>query len=817
MAETIVSVVVKTLGGNKLKALNTQLRGTASEAVKAGSATDALGKKTSQLTGKLSKSGQEIRRAANGLEFFIDKAGRARKVTGQFVTTAEAAEAGIKDLGNEAKRSSGKVDALGGAVRKLFAAVATIETAKFIFVKTAELQTQTRSLEVLTGSATNARDIIKELQDFGAVTPFTSSELIETAKRLKAFGIDTENLVDTTKRLGDVAGATGADLSGIATAFGQINAKGKLQTEELLQLQERGVDIATVLKKEYNLTGEEFSKALEKGQISADAANFALKKLTDTGGKYADGAIAQSDTLAGKFSTLIDNVGRFAQAIGQILTPALNAILDQVNVLIGAFNDLFELGGIERGLRNIGALDDSLRNDLFKEATEEAERLLKIGKITKDTFGRVRLNIFQESLKGLAFNEGLIKPTIAKPAAVTLPPLRTGKDDDKTKPQKTAKTARQSFSQLLGPEFQERFDLKVQAALIENQKDINEALKEGNIELADALEKEKDIIPLIVRKEGLENALAQLQGRKNELLSKGATEEQFIAKEKQLQEALQTTINDLEIKRLGIISDTAREEAKVTAEKKKQQTLSNVFKGIEAGQQADAQLTAQAEKLNALYKGIGSTIENGIIGAIDAGIDSLINGTKDLGKSLQDIASGLLKDIGRQLISFGLRGALQSTNLPFFADGGRPEVGKPAIVGEKGPELFIPDTAGTVVPNDEAFNDARNALIDTPARPANEEAEAFAVAAGALARNSQVINNRQTTTQQETSFNNFTEAMMRPGQSTVRFETVNVGDMPMVTREEALRIGAESAKAAEANVFSALRNKPSVRRSIGMK
>ena len=59
--------------------------------------------------------------------------------------------------------------------------------------------------------------------------------------------------------------------------------------------------------------------------------------------------------------------------------------------------------------------------------------------------------------------------------------------------------------------------------------------------------------------------------------------------------------------------------------------------------------------------------------------------------------------------------------------------------------------------------------MNTPARPANEEAEAFAVAAGALARSSQVINNRQTTTQQETSFNNFTEAMMRPGQSTVRF------------------------------------------------
>jgi len=38
-------------------------------------------------------------------------------------------------------------------------------------------------------------------------------------------------------------------------------------------------------------------------------------------------------------------------------------------------------------------------------------------------------------------------------------------------------------------------------------------------------------------------------------------------------------------------------------------------------------------------------------------------------------------------------------NLLGFADGGRPAVGMPAIVGERGPEIFIPDVAGRVVPN----------------------------------------------------------------------------------------------------------------------
>ena len=34
-----------------------------------------------------------------------------------------------------------------------------------------------------------------------------------------------------------------------------------------------------------------------------------------------------------------------------------------------------------------------------------------------------------------------------------------------------------------------------------------------------------------------------------------------------------------------------------------------------------------------------------------------------------------------------------------FANGGRPPVGRPSVVGERGPELFVPRTAGTIVPN----------------------------------------------------------------------------------------------------------------------
>jgi lambda family phage tail tape measure protein len=196
-----------------------------------------------------------------------------------------------------------------------------------IFGDTAILQTQTRSLEVLLGSAAKASQIVKELQAYGSVTPFESTELIETAKRLGAFGIAGQRVVEVTKRLGDVAGATGSNLGELATAYGQVVAKGRLQTEELLQFQERGVGIQGELQRMYNLSGQELQKALSDGRVSSEAFEQAIVRLTDKGGKYANGAIAQSDTLNGRLSTLRDTVTSLSQTIGGALEPALSRIL----------------------------------------------------------------------------------------------------------------------------------------------------------------------------------------------------------------------------------------------------------------------------------------------------------------------------------------------------------------------------------------------------------------------------------------------------------------------------------------------------------
>ncbi len=322
----------------------------------------------------VAKAGKKAEQAIEGLK-------KSAKATGNTLADmARKGKKGLSDLAAKASQAASKFGKLGKAAALAAAAAGAAALVKFSFGQAGELERQTKSLQVLTGSLETAKGIVSELQAFGAVTPFTSTELIETSKRLKAFGFETEQVVDITKRLADVAGATGADLSGIATAFGQIQAKGRLQGEELLQLQERGVALADELKEMYGLTGTEFSKALEKGQISAKAAEVALIRLTEKGGKYANGAIAQSDTLFGKLSTLQDALQRFGQNIGKVLSPIFKGIIEFLTTITNQINNIFREAEIDReakrrlglGTGGAGGVSRFSRADIAGRATERA-------------------------------------------------------------------------------------------------------------------------------------------------------------------------------------------------------------------------------------------------------------------------------------------------------------------------------------------------------------------------------------------------------------------------------------------------------------
>ncbi len=505
-------------------------------------------------------------------------------------------------FGESGKRASTGVNTLVGTLRKLAAAFAVIQTAKFIFVQSAELETQTKSLEVLTGSLTQTKQIIEELQAFGSVTPFTSSELIEQTKRLKAFGFETEKLVDTTKRISDIAGATGADLAGIATAFGQIQAKGKLQQEENLQLLERGVNITDELQKITGKFGDEFADAMRRGEIGADLVNQAMINLTNEGGAFFGGATAQATTLNGKLSTLVDTVQSLARTIGKILGPTIKFILDQTTRAVKAIDNLL------KRFQNIGKIGFGNVLGAENKAQKDAAKLTTT-KFGDDALDRNLIGQFKNKEAG-EFFEKQKKALID--ANIQTEKLRQ-KDFEHTQ-QKTDGLGQ------INTKLKEKLDLE----------------KKSTAELGKQGEKTKEL------KEKMTAVGEQIETSiKNNL--KGA-----ITGAQSFGEAMSNVLNSIRDKLLD-------------------KALDNLFGGF-------------GEAFGAGASGGGGGGIGGFIGKIFGGL---------------------------------------------FANGGQPPVGKVSVVGERGPELFVPRSAGTVVPNEKigGSNITNNISINVDATNSNVQSD----------------------------------------------------------------------------------------------
>jgi tape measure domain-containing protein len=606
-----------------------------------------LNDQASGKIGKITNSTKQLERAANGAQNSIRRTNK-----------------GIRDTGKTADIASRGVNKLGRAVRGLIAGFGLFQAGKFVIFKTAELERQTKSLEVLTGSLGNARSIIKELQQFGAVTPFTSAELIETAKRLKAFGFETEKIVDVTKRLADVAGATGADLGGIATAFGQIQAKGRLQGEELLQLQERGIGLQDELQKMYKMTGEEFRKALEGGRISAEAVNVALQNITNEGGKYANGAIAQSETLSGKFSTLVDNITVLAQHIGTALSPALKGILSLTNQILAGFNDILS-SQVARGV-----------------ATTKLAMLTPGG--TMGDIAQMRANVSAMPTTTLR-DDASIQETARRLTDISNFVRELGAAIETRRPGGTTGEERQALEGLQGL-------IQTQlAALGQRQKQIAVEEKPKEIKPPELLTRQTKTGETPEQKAARE--LAALKESMALSAEKEAARTQDVIRGKQ---------QELEV--LTLTAEKGGEFAAFT-----QRVRDLVEDGVpfsEAFELEDAirkqqELIDQQASMDQLYTSIGNSIKTGINDALMGAIQ----GTKTLGEA----ASSILSNIGNQLISFGLDsifGGLGGGGGIFGklfgggrANGGTVQGGRSYVVGEKGPELFTPGRTGSVAPN----------------------------------------------------------------------------------------------------------------------
>tara|TARA_R100000234_G_scaffold36715_1_gene21763 strand:- start:673 stop:2523 length:1851 start_codon:yes stop_codon:yes gene_type:complete len=217
------------------------------------------------------------------------------------------------------------------------------------------------------------------------------------------------------------------------------------------------------------------------------------------------------------------------------------------------------------------------------------------------------------------------------------------------------------------------------------QKELNDAIKDGaSDDVAKALKQQRD------EYEKIDKRLQKTTGR-----SKKALETKL--------KDIKANITALEgrnkvLEKENEITEAKKkqneENKKVEESLKKQQEETDKLKDkmTEVGEEIESSIKRNLRESITGAQSFGQAMTNVLNKIRDKIIDAQID--KIFGNFGENFGKGASNQGGK-----GVGGFVGKILGGLFADGGRPPVGKASIVGERGPELFVPKVAGTIIPN----------------------------------------------------------------------------------------------------------------------
>ena len=227
------------------------------------------------------------------------------------------------------------------------------------------------------------------------------------------------------------------------------------------------------------------------------------------------------------------------------------------------------------------------------------------------------------------------------------------------------------------------------------QKELNDAIKEGASEdVAKALEQQRE------QYKKIDERLQKTTGRSKK--------------------ALETKLKDIEANIVALEgrNKVLEKEKEITDAKKKQnEENKKVEESLKKQQDETDKLK---EKMTAVGEEIESSIKNNLRDAITGAqsfgeaMTNVLNRIRDkiIDSQIDKLLGGFGENFGKGKDGGkGIGGFLGSILGGLFANGGQPPVNKISVVGERGPELFIPTTKGTVIPNNALGGDSVTNVI----------------------------------------------------------------------------------------------------------
>lgn len=287
-------------------------------------------------------------------------------------------------------------------------ATATAGVGAFALSTASAAETTEMSFTTMLGSAEAAERMMSRLADFAAKTPFELSGLQTATRQLLAYGFTAEDVIPMLTAVGDATAALGTGQAGIEAvtrALGQMQAKGKVQAEEMLQLTEQGIPAWQMLA---DTLGTDVAGAQEKVTAGAvDSATAIDALVSGMEARYGGLMEKQSQTLAGLASNLVDSLTQPLMELRE--SDAYAELKDSFSEVVDAAGPFVEslLPHMERGLESVSdvlsAAADAMEG--FSDMSESAQGDL-IGLVAKAALAGPALTVAGRGLQALGTGIG---------------------------------------------------------------------------------------------------------------------------------------------------------------------------------------------------------------------------------------------------------------------------------------------------------------------------------------------------------------------------------------------------------------------------
>lgn len=259
----------------------------------------------------------------------------------EFASGTNNADEIVKSLTDSLKRTAAEIGGLM-AIKKFGSDV--IEA-------TGKMQQLQVALSTILQDKSKADQLIAEIVQFAAKTPFNLDDVATGAKQLLAYGSSADNVVKELSMLGDVASGLQIPIGQLIYLYGTLRTQGRAMTVDIRQFAGRGIPIYEELAKVLGVSKDQVGELVKEGKVGFKEVEQAFKNMTSEGGKFANlmensaGTWPQrlsniEDTLFQKmneFGNKYKEVFEFGIGTAEDLVESLDDVLSVMGGLIAAY------------------------------------------------------------------------------------------------------------------------------------------------------------------------------------------------------------------------------------------------------------------------------------------------------------------------------------------------------------------------------------------------------------------------------------------------------------------------------------------------